>query len=214
MAARRHSADQHQAGRVPLAVAGCNVTDINTYVRPRQLASIVAHRQLAAPVAAGFRLIGIGLSVWTLAVAGCGAAFNFWSLVICRMFVGVGEASFVSLASPFIGAASTPFFRTLYWQSCAWIRSPPALSSVSAAGSCSARRTTLAGGHSGGNSLRKRPQFFTMLSDLPSQTIMRRRRASRVGWRRFTCAYPSATPSATFSVAWSAAPWGEALLCL
>ena len=53
---------------------------------------------------AGFRLIGIGLGVWTLAVAGSGAAVGFWSLVFCRMFVGVGEASFVSLASPFIGA--------------------------------------------------------------------------------------------------------------
>jgi MFS family permease len=36
-------------------------------------------------------------------VAGSGASIGFWSLVICRMFVGVGEASFVSLASPFIG---------------------------------------------------------------------------------------------------------------
>jgi len=50
-----------------------------------------------------FRLIGIGLSVWTLAVAGCGLALGFWTLVLCRMLVGVGEASFVALASPFIG---------------------------------------------------------------------------------------------------------------
>jgi len=46
----------------------------------------------------------VGLGIWTLAVAGSGAAIGFWSLVVCRMFVGVGEASFVSLASPFIGA--------------------------------------------------------------------------------------------------------------
>ena len=52
---------------------------------------------------AGIRLIGIGLAVWTVAVAGSGTAIGFWSLVVCRMFVGVGEASFVSLASPFIG---------------------------------------------------------------------------------------------------------------
>lgn len=51
-----------------------------------------------------FRLISLGLSIWTLAVAGCGLAWSFWSLVVCRMFVGVGEASFVALASPFIGA--------------------------------------------------------------------------------------------------------------
>ncbi|KAJ4714629.1 Major facilitator superfamily [Melia azedarach] len=49
-----------------------------------------------------FRLIGVGLSVWTFATAGCGSAFDFWSIAICRMLVGVGEASFISLAAPFI----------------------------------------------------------------------------------------------------------------
>ncbi|OWM64741.1 hypothetical protein CDL15_Pgr028458 [Punica granatum] len=49
-----------------------------------------------------FRLIGVGLSVWTAAVIGCGFSFDFWSIAICRMFVGVGEASFISLAAPFI----------------------------------------------------------------------------------------------------------------
>ncbi|XP_022762848.1 probable sphingolipid transporter spinster homolog 2 isoform X2 [Durio zibethinus] len=49
-----------------------------------------------------FRLIGVGLSVWTLATTGCGFSFNFWSITICRMLVGVGEASFISLAAPFI----------------------------------------------------------------------------------------------------------------
>ncbi|XP_010461880.1 PREDICTED: probable sphingolipid transporter spinster homolog 2 [Camelina sativa] len=49
-----------------------------------------------------FRLIGVGLSIWTLAVLGCGLSFDFWSITICRMFVGVGEASFVSLAAPYI----------------------------------------------------------------------------------------------------------------
>ncbi|XP_028083345.1 probable sphingolipid transporter spinster homolog 2 [Camellia sinensis] len=49
-----------------------------------------------------FRLIGVGLSVWTLATAGCGFSFNFWFISACRMLVGVGEASFISLAAPFI----------------------------------------------------------------------------------------------------------------
>ncbi|KAL3621031.1 hypothetical protein CASFOL_035943 [Castilleja foliolosa] len=49
-----------------------------------------------------FRLIGVGLSVWTFAVAFCGFSFNFWSIAISRMLVGVGEASFISLAAPFI----------------------------------------------------------------------------------------------------------------
>ncbi|XP_044509709.1 probable sphingolipid transporter spinster homolog 2 isoform X2 [Mangifera indica] len=49
-----------------------------------------------------FRLIGVGLSVWTLAVIGCGFSWNFWSITVFRMLVGVGEASFISLAAPFI----------------------------------------------------------------------------------------------------------------
>jgi MFS family permease len=32
-----------------------------------------------------FRLIGVGLSVWTFATAGCGLSFDFWSITICRM---------------------------------------------------------------------------------------------------------------------------------
>ncbi|KAL5714812.1 hypothetical protein ACHQM5_016720 [Ranunculus cassubicifolius] len=64
---------------------------------------------LASPIFASlaksynpFRLIGVGLSVWTFATAGCGASFDFWSIAIFRMLVGVGEASFISLAAPFI----------------------------------------------------------------------------------------------------------------
>ncbi|XP_061370071.1 probable sphingolipid transporter spinster homolog 2 isoform X2 [Gastrolobium bilobum] len=49
-----------------------------------------------------FRLIGVGLSVWTLATLCCGLSFNFWSISVCRMLVGFGEASFISLAAPFI----------------------------------------------------------------------------------------------------------------
>uniref|UniRef100_A0A7N0ZVC4 Major facilitator superfamily (MFS) profile domain-containing protein n=1 Tax=Kalanchoe fedtschenkoi TaxID=63787 RepID=A0A7N0ZVC4_KALFE len=64
---------------------------------------------LASPIFASlaksynpFRLIGVGLSVWTVSTLGCGCSFNFWSIAICRMLVGVGEASFISLAAPFI----------------------------------------------------------------------------------------------------------------
>ncbi|KAF9608572.1 hypothetical protein IFM89_010004 [Coptis chinensis] len=49
-----------------------------------------------------FRLIGVGLSVWTIATALCGFSSNFWTIAVFRVFVGVGEASFVSLAAPFI----------------------------------------------------------------------------------------------------------------
>ncbi|RZC88491.1 hypothetical protein C5167_016297 [Papaver somniferum] len=64
---------------------------------------------LASPIFASlakshnpFRLIGVGLSVWTFAAAGCGISWDFWSITIFRMLVGVGEASFISLAAPFI----------------------------------------------------------------------------------------------------------------
>lgn len=53
-----------------------------------------------------FRLIAVGLGIWTLSTAGCGLALGFWTLILCRMLVGVGEASFVALASPFIGSAA------------------------------------------------------------------------------------------------------------
>jgi MFS family permease len=53
-----------------------------------------------------FRLLGIGMGVWALACYCCGLAPNFATLMICRMFVGVGEASFVALAAPFIGGGT------------------------------------------------------------------------------------------------------------
>ncbi|KAL8195291.1 hypothetical protein R6Q57_025694 [Mikania cordata] len=61
-----------------------------------------------------FRLIGVGLSVWTLAAAGCGVSVDFWSITICRMLVGVGEASFISLAAPFIDD-NAPFAQRTAW---------------------------------------------------------------------------------------------------
>ncbi|VFQ78252.1 unnamed protein product [Cuscuta campestris] len=61
-----------------------------------------------------FRLIGVGLSVWTLAIVGCGLSLNFWTVMICRMFVGVGEASFISLAAPFIDDNAPPSQRTAW----------------------------------------------------------------------------------------------------
>ncbi|XP_022896183.1 probable sphingolipid transporter spinster homolog 2 isoform X2 [Olea europaea var. sylvestris] len=61
-----------------------------------------------------FRLIGVGLSVWTIATAGCGFSKNFWSIAIFRMLVGVGEASFISLAAPFIDDNAPPAKKT-FW---------------------------------------------------------------------------------------------------
>ncbi|CAK7330335.1 unnamed protein product [Dovyalis caffra] len=61
-----------------------------------------------------FRLIGVGLSVWTLAVVGCGCSINFWTITACRMLVGVGEASFMSLAAPFIDDNAPVAKKTLW----------------------------------------------------------------------------------------------------
>ncbi|KAK9812393.1 hypothetical protein WJX73_007088 [Symbiochloris irregularis] len=67
----------------------------------------------------GLRLIACGLGIWALAAAGCGLSIGFYSLLLCRMVVGVGEASFVALAAPFIDdsapqASKTRWLATFY----------------------------------------------------------------------------------------------------
>eukprot|EP00878_Enallax_costatus_P013039 GHUV01013624.1.p1 GENE.GHUV01013624.1~~GHUV01013624.1.p1 ORF type:complete len:448 (+),score=74.60 GHUV01013624.1:1583-2926(+) len=59
------------------------------------------------------------MGTWMVATFGCGLAVGFWSLVVCRMLVGVGEASFVALAAPFIDDYAPPahkarWFATFY----------------------------------------------------------------------------------------------------
>jgi MFS family permease len=56
----------------------------------------------AAKHSGSFRLIGIGLSIWAISTLCSALSMGFTSLFLCRMIVGVGEASFVSLAAPFI----------------------------------------------------------------------------------------------------------------
>lgn len=58
------------------------------------------------------RLMGVGLSIWMLAILGCALSFDFWSIFFFRMLVGVGEASFVALAAPFIGMTSSVYKAT------------------------------------------------------------------------------------------------------
>lgn len=60
------------------------------------------------------RLIGVGLSIWTLATLGCGLSMGFWSILFFRALVGVAEASFVSLAAPFIDDYAPPEKRTAW----------------------------------------------------------------------------------------------------
>lgn len=49
-----------------------------------------------------FKLLAIGMGIWCLACLACAAAPSFAILLLARAAVGVGEASFVALAQPFI----------------------------------------------------------------------------------------------------------------
>jgi MFS family permease len=49
-----------------------------------------------------FKLVAVGMGVWSLACLSCAAAPSFAVLLLARAAVGVGEASFVALAQPFI----------------------------------------------------------------------------------------------------------------
>lgn len=60
------------------------------------------------------RLMGIGLAIWMAATFGCALSIGFWSILFFRMLVGVGEASFVSLAAPFIGTSGR-WYRSTWW---------------------------------------------------------------------------------------------------
>ncbi|CAI9304227.1 unnamed protein product [Lactuca saligna] len=61
-----------------------------------------------------FRLVAVGLLIWTFAAIGCGISVGFWSITVCRMLVGVGEASFISLAAPFIDENAPPKQRSAW----------------------------------------------------------------------------------------------------
>ncbi|KFK28236.1 hypothetical protein AALP_AA8G490100 [Arabis alpina] len=76
---------------------------------------------VASPIFAGlsksynpFKIISFGLAVWTVAATGCGFSYKFWMIAVCRMLVGVGEASFISLAAPYIDD-SAPAARKNLW---------------------------------------------------------------------------------------------------
>ena len=55
-----------------------------------------------------FALVGVGLAMWTAAVLMCASATSFGGMLAARAFVGCGEASFVSLAAPFLDARAPP----------------------------------------------------------------------------------------------------------
>jgi MFS family permease len=46
---------------------------------------------------------------------GCGLALNFWALVLCRVVMGAGEASIITLTGPFIDDVAPPAQKTLWF---------------------------------------------------------------------------------------------------
>ncbi len=86
----------------------------NAFRRVHNLSGIVILSTLLA-----LRLQALGMGIWIVACLGCAAAPNFPVLLACRMIVGVGEASFVSLAAPFIDdwapvKSKSSWFATFY----------------------------------------------------------------------------------------------------
>ena len=58
---------------------------------------------------------GFGFGVWAIASVGCGLAPNFWILLICRVVMGAGEASIITLTGPFIDDVAPPAQKTLWF---------------------------------------------------------------------------------------------------
>ena len=60
-----------------------------------------------------FRITGLSLLIWSISTILCGFSFNFATIAICRMFVGIGEAAIISLAPPYIGRLAPFSFASL-----------------------------------------------------------------------------------------------------
>jgi MFS family permease len=76
---------------------------------------------LAGPIFAHYaqrshplNLIAIGLVVWGLATSATGYSNSFWTLSLSRALTGVGEASFVCLAPPYILDNAPPSSKTTW----------------------------------------------------------------------------------------------------
>lgn len=55
---------------------------------------------------------------------GCGLAPNFWTLLICRVVMGAGEASIITLTGPFIDDVAPPAQKTLWFGVLNLVRDP------------------------------------------------------------------------------------------
>jgi MFS family permease len=79
-----------------------------------------------------FKLIGFGLTGWTIATAGCALSRDYRAFLCFRVLVGVGEASFCALAAPFIDDFA-PAGRKTVWLAMFYMCIPLGI----AGGSCS-----------------------------------------------------------------------------
>ena len=67
-----------------------------------------------AQIVQPFFLIAIGLVIWALSSLGAGLSTTFWQILVARALSGIGEASFVCLAPPFI-LDNAPSARKTTW---------------------------------------------------------------------------------------------------
>lgn len=73
------------------------------------LAFALFHAVMGIPLArvadrkSRINLLGFSVFFWSLATALCGAAVNFWQMLLCRVGVGVGEASFTPAVNSLVG---------------------------------------------------------------------------------------------------------------
>lgn len=82
------------------------IYEIGAYMVGYMIASpIFAH---VARTANPMKVIALGLFIWSVANLACGFALNYWLLLLARVFTGVGEASFLCIAPPFIDKAAPP----------------------------------------------------------------------------------------------------------
>ena len=66
----------------------------------------------AAKTKDNIRLCGQGLALWSVSVICCGFTFDFWSLALCRTFVGIGEAALITIVPNFIDTCAPPKQKT------------------------------------------------------------------------------------------------------
>lgn len=53
--------------------------------------------------------------MWVLGSVGCAVAPRFWVLILCRVVMGAGEASIITLSNPFIDDVAPPAQKTLWF---------------------------------------------------------------------------------------------------